>query len=336
MRSSGERDQTRALGGGGERDAHLMTARIAKASERATRPWTPLYALAPVGMALWSAACGGPPAAPAARATPASSTSPTPNAEERAQATLIRLEPTKPFFVPGESMSFELSYGGILTGRAVLAAGEPGEIAGRSVLIVRSQFETAGAAKLVTAVRDHVDTQIDWNTGAPIEHRGQALGSGKPATALIRFEGQRTLVHYQREGKRALEFEVKLPPGEIMHDTHSILGALRAWEPEPDAVVYFYSASGRRVWRTEMAFHGSKTVRTAMGLRAALHFVGSSARLNHRSLDVDPARSPRRIELWISDDAQRMPLRVVAHTEYGAFQAELVSYQSPGQPVSLN
>lgn len=312
-----------------------MTTRTAIASEPATRRWTPRHALALAGVALWSAACGSSPS----RATPApaaaSSSSPATDSELPAAATLIRLEPIQPFFVAGENMSFELSFGGILTGRAVLAVGEPGEIDGRSVLIVRSQLETAGAAKLVTTVRDTVDTQIDWNTGAPIEHRGHAAGNGKPATAHIRFEGQRTLVDYQREGKRPLKLEVKLPPGEIMHDTHSILGALRAWEPDPDVAAYFYSASGRRVWRTELAFRGSETVRTAMGLRAALHFEGSSMRLNHRSLEADSSKPPRRIELWISDDAHRMPLRVLAHTEYGAFQAELVSYQRPDQQVSL-
>src|SRR5690606_15786991 len=102
------------------------------------------------------------------------------------------------------------------------------------------------------------------------------------------------------------------------------------------AVVYFYSVSGRRVWRTDLAFRGSTTVRTAMGLRAALRFTGSSARLDHRSLDPDRSKAPRGIELWISDDAHRMPLRVVAHSEYGDFQAELVSYQRPDQQVSRN
>ena len=249
---------------------------------------------------------------------------------------ITRLGPRPPFLIPGEAMSFELSYSGILTGRAVLAVGEPGVIDGRSILIVRSQFETAGAAKLVTAIRDSIDSQIDFDTGTLIEHRGQALGSGKRATALIRVGDQSTLFEYEREGKKPLTFDVTLPSGEIMHDTHSILGALRTWDPEPGAVVYFYSGSGRRVWRTDLEFRGSETMRTAMGLRAALHYAGSSARLNPRSLEADRSKPPRSIEVWFSDDDLRMPLRVVAHTEYGDFRAELVSYQRPDQPVSLN
>jgi hypothetical protein len=309
--------------------AQLMTTRITTASLSATLPCAPFHVLVPVGLALCSTACGGPPAAKAAPTVSA-------EAEEAGVGRMMtRLGPNPPFLVPGETMSFELSYGGILTGRAVLAVGEPGQVDGRSILIVRSQFETAGAAKLVTAVRDNIDSRIDWQTGTIVEHRGEALGSGKRTAAFIRVDGQRTLIEYQREGKRTLNFEVNLPSGEIMHDTHSILGALRAWEPDPGAVVYFYSASGRRVWRTELEFRGSETVRTAMGLRAALHYAGSAVRLNHRSLEADASRPPRKIELWFSDDAHRMPLRVLAHTEYGAFQAELVTYQRPDQQVSL-
>lgn len=256
-------------------------------------------------------------------------------AELPAAATRVRLQPAQPLYVAGETMSFELSYGGILTGRAVMAVGQPGQIDGRPILIVRSLFETAGAAKLLSVFRDNIDTHIDWNTGAPVEHRARAESAKRRVHAFTRFQGPRTLIEYQHEGKRKLELEVTLPEGEVMHDMHSFLGALRAWEPVTGSVVYFYSVSGRRVWRTELELRGSQTVRTAMGLRSALHFEGFSRRLHHRTLDPDPAKEPRGMSLWLSDDAHRMPLRVVAHTEYGKFQAELVSYQSPDQHVSL-
>jgi hypothetical protein len=252
-----------------------------------------------------------------------------------AATTMVRLQPAQPYYVAGETMSFELSYGGILTGRAVMAVGQPGQIEGRPILIVRSLFETAGAAKLLKAFRDNIDTQIDWATGVPVEHRAQAESADRRVHALTRFEGQLTRIEYQIEGRRKLELEVNLPEGEVMHDMHSFLGALRAWEPVPGSVIYFYSVSGRRVWRTELTLRGSETMRTAMGLRSALHFEGFSRRLNHRSLDPDSNKEPRGMSLWLSDDAHRMPLRVVAHTEYGKFQAELVSYQSPEQQVSL-
>ena len=279
-----------------------------------------------LGLAIGVLGCGGSGAPRPAEARAA---------EMPATATFVRLQPTQPFYVAGETMSFELSYGGILTGRAVMAVGQPGQIDGRPILIVRSLFETAGAAKLLSVFRDNIDTHIDWTTGAPVEHRARAESAERKVNAFTRFEGQRTLIEYQHEGRRKLTFEVTLPEGEVMHDMHSVLGALRAWEPVPGSVVYFYSVSGRRVWRTELVLRGSETTRTAMGLRSALHFEGFSRRLHHRTLEPDPNKEPRGMSLWLSDDVHRMPLRVVAHTEYGTFQAELVTYQRPDQQVSL-
>lgn len=309
---------------GGAQTIHPMTTRTSIASQRTCRFW-PVLALA--GVAFASVGCGGRAAA-----------RPMPAATEDAPVTvgLIRLAPAQPFFVPGEAMSFELSYQGILTGRASMAVGEPGQVDGRTILIVRSQFETAGAAKLLSVVRDTIDTRLDWHTGAPVEHRGEAVGRGRHILAAIRFDGRKARFEYERVGKSKVELDVTLPPGEIMHDMHTVLGALRAWEPEPGAVLYFYSASGRRVWRSELAYRGSETMRTAMGLRAALRFSGTSVRVHPRSLEPETSRPPRRIDLWISDDAHRMPLRLVAHTEIGDFQAELVSYHQPGQRVSAN
>lgn len=279
-----------------------------------------------LGLALGLLGCGGSGGPRTAEAQPAAMP---------AAATMVRLQPTQPFYVAGETLSFELSYGGILTGRAVMAVGQPGQIEGRPILIVRSLFETAGAAKLLKVFRDNIDTQIDWTTGAPVEHRARAESAERKVHAFTRFEGQRTMIQYEMEGKRKIELDVALPEGEVMHDMHSVLGALRAWEPVPGSVVYFYSVSGRRVWRTELALRGSETMRTAMGLRSALHFEGFSRLLNPRTLEPNPRKEPRGMELWLSDDAHRVPLRVVATTEYGKFQAELVNYQSPDQQVSL-
>jgi hypothetical protein len=181
--------------------------------------------------------------------------------------------------------------------------------------------------------RQNLPPQRRCTPGAGGAPRGGPARAPRRVHALTRFEGQRTLIEYQIEGKRKLELQVTLPEGEVMHDMHSVLGALRAWEPVPGSVVYFYSVSGRRVWRTELKLHGSETMRTAMGLRSALHFEGASRRLQHKTLEPDPAKEPRGMSLWLSDDAHRMPLRMIAHTEYGKFQAELVSYQRPNQDV---
>lgn len=265
-------------------------------------------------------ACGGPAAA-----------RPVQTVDEPPPEALIpgRLDSGQPFFVPGETLTFELSYQGILMGRAAMAVGEPGMVDGRPVLIVRSLFETAGAAKIFKSLRDEIHTHLDWRTGAPLEHHAEVTTSDRHIQARTRLAGEQAIIDYERDDQPRRIIRVTLPRGETIHDMHSTLGALRNWDPAPGAVVHVYSISGRRVWRSELRFAGSETVRTAMGLRAALRIDGVATRLQQPSLEPDESKPPRGITLWLSDDARRMPLRVVARTEYGELQAELIDYQRP-------
>ncbi|WP_199350993.1 DUF3108 domain-containing protein [Haliangium ochraceum] len=280
------------------------------------------------GIAALLGACGG-----SAPATPRAS-EPSVKAASSTSERLVSMAGLKPYFVAGETFSFELSFQGILTGRAGIAVGEPGQVEGREVLIVRSAFETAGAVKFLKNMRDNIDTQIDWLSGAPITHSAHAENDESTASAQTRFEGDTTVIVYERSDKPTLTIQVVLPEGETMYELHSLLGMLRAWEPDAGDRVVFYSVSGRRVWRTEMHFAGSETMRTPMGLYAALHFEGVSRRLKPDTLAVDENKDPRRIGLWISDDIKRMPLRFIAYTEYGEFQADLVDYRQPEAQLS--
>ena len=42
----------------------------------------------------------------------------------------------------------------------------------------------------------------------------------------------------------------------------------------------------------------------------------------------DPASDRRRFSMWISDDADRVPVRLVAHTDYGDIRMDLVDYRA--------
>ncbi len=245
----------------------------------------------------------------------------------------LRLLPSEPLFVPGETMSFELTYQDVLGGRAVLAVGKPGMSEGRRILIVSSLFETAGVAELVKDVRDEFHTQLDAATGAPVGHHGTYHSGKNLISSKTEFVGDVAKIEYVRNDDPPKRKQVKLPEGELVHDVHSIIGALRAWQPEPGDAVYFYSISGRRVWRSVLRFVGRETVRTGTGLQAALRLEGVATRLTY-ALEPDPKKKPRDMLVWLSDDDARLPVRMVARTEYGELKAVLVDYQRPEERVS--
>lgn len=243
--------------------------------------------------------------------------------------------PAGSFYVPGEIMEFDFSFQGVTVGRAVLAAGEPGTRSGRPVLVVRSEVASAGLAKLVKTIRDDVKTWIDLGTGNPIEHQADFLFGDKRILLQSRFEERKLLIEYERNGPPRRKTIFRLPAGVVVHDSHSSLGALRAWTPRPGERVSFHGVSGRRMWLVELRATSRETIRTAMGVYPAVRLDGTAKRLTTR-LTIDEKAKLRTFTIWLSEDANRLPLRVAGHTEYGDMSIELTRYHRPTRYISSN
>jgi len=234
----------------------------------------------------------------------------------------------KPHFIPGETMRFELSLRGIVGGEATLATGEPGTMDGREVVITRSRTETVGVVKAIKDVSDDVITHIDLGTGMPVYHHADVKFGDREAVIESRFEGSRVVVSYHRKGRSERHYLLKGHAGETVFDAHSMVASLRGWTPTVGERAYFYVVSGRRLWQNNVVAVTHEDVRTAMGAFHAIRIEGVARRLRS-NLSVDPSKRARKYTVWISDDAQRRPLRVVGTTEFGEVKAELIDHHVP-------
>jgi len=230
--------------------------------------------------------------------------------------------------IPGETMRFELSLRGIVGGEATLATGEPGTVEGREVVITRSRTETVGLVKAIKDVSDDVITHIDLATGVPVYHHADVKFGDREAVIESHFDGSRVAVSYHRKDHSERVYLLKLPDGQTLFDAHSMVASLRGWTPTIGERAYFYVVSGRRLWQNNVIAATREEVRTAMGQFHAVRIDGVARRLR-RNLSVDPSKKARKYTVWISDDAQRRPLRVVGTTEYGEVKAELIEHYVP-------
>jgi hypothetical protein len=247
----------------------------------------------------------------------------------------VPLEVADPFFVAGESMYWELSLHGVVGGEAVISVGNPGLMDDRRAIVVRSRVQSSGVARLIKKINDDVTTWIDLGSSLPI-HISSKLEFGHRATEIeTHFRENRTGFdyQYQRRGKPLRVLAQRIPVAVPVHDAHSVLGVLRAWEPCDGTRAYFYVVGGRRVWHNTIVFTGREAIRTAMGTFPAIRIDGVATRLNRR-LAVDTRKKPRAYSVWFSDDANRVPLRMTAQTEYGPVRAELVDYERPELTVA--
>ncbi len=229
---------------------------------------------------------------------------------------------------PGESMSFEVKLGGLPVGEAALAVGELGELDGRPAITVGSKISTTGAARLIRPVDDESTTVIDAETGTPLKLSSHVLMGGRETFTDAVFTKGAARVEVRRAKDRpgrAFTFTF----GELSaHDAHSAMADVRGWRPAAKAQRTVWLIGGRRMWRVDLIFAGEDSVGTAAGNRDALRLDGVAYRINpNRTLDE--TRPPRRFSVWLSSDADRVPLKVTATTELGDIEITLSEYQRP-------
>jgi hypothetical protein len=229
---------------------------------------------------------------------------------------------------PGEAMAFEVQLGGVLVGEAQLAVGDVGVVDGRHALVVKSRAATAGAAALLRNIVDEATTVIDADTGHPISIETNVVMGDKQITASATFRGTAATVTYRRTAEAApqtarIEFGTN-----ALHDAHSAMAQLRGWKAQPGATRTVFVVGGRRLWRVDVTYAGEEAIGSAVGNRRAVMFDGTAYRAR-RDLKVESSRPARTFRVWLSDDADRVPLQVTAKTELGDVTMSLTEYSRP-------
>jgi hypothetical protein len=107
----------------------------------------------------------------------------------------------------------------------------------------------------------------------------------------------------------------EVPEGAEPHDMHSAMLLLRAWRPRLGETAYFYAVLGRRPWRVDVTSRGPEMIQLGDEPRLTYRLEGVAVRLDPPGTEGSPA--PKRFSLWLSEDTDRVPLRMVADASFG-------------------
>ena len=230
--------------------------------------------------------------------------------------------------IPGESMAFEVHLGGVLAGEAQLAVGEIGLYNGHRALNVKSRAATAGAARLLKDVDDEATTTIDADTGRPLLLDTTVTMNGKTSNAKATFTGSIADVTYTKpDDPKPHTYHVDF--GKVtVYDSHSAMAQLRGWRAAAGTTKQVYVVGGRRLWRVDLTFVGNETVGSELGNRKTVHLRGAAFHAKP-NLQVEAGNATRTFDVWISDDADRVPIKMTAHTELGDVAMDLTEYNRP-------
>jgi hypothetical protein len=232
---------------------------------------------------------------------------------------------------PGETMAYDVHLAGVLVGEAQLAVGEIGNVGGRRALVVKSRAATAGAAALIKNIVDESTTVIDVETGRPLQVDMLFEINSKKTSATAKFAGKLVDVTYKRHEEdqpRSMKIDFKASGDTALHDMHTAMAEIRGWRATAGATRNVYIIGGRRLWRIEMKYVGEETIGSKVGNRRAVVFEGATYRAR-RDLTTESTKAQRTFRVWLSDDADRVPLKCSAKTELGDIVMELTDYARP-------
>jgi hypothetical protein len=106
-----------------------------------------------------------------------------------------------------------------------------------------------------------------------------------------------------------------------LHNLHSAIGVLRAWDPEVG-----------EAGELRLRIGGRFDVQLLMAGRAYAQWAeGPVIRIEGKS-SIGPGYG---FTVWLSDDAHRVPLRLDAETVLGPARVDLVSYDAPARATGL-
>lgn len=239
-----------------------------------------------------------------------------------APATLELLAADPDGLRPGEQASYAMTLAGVEVGEAAFAVGLPGVRDGRREIVVASRAAGTGLVSFVRELAAEGESRIDARTGWPIHAEGVLIWGGRRFRGDLDYAAELVDGGWYNEDDELIEAVYRNTYGPPMHNVHSAAAAVRAWNGEPGERRELYLHGAIEIWRAELEWVGREVIGTTKGNLAAIRIDGTCL------LD-DDAEWAIHLQIWISDDADRVPLRMT--TEVWKFETtfELTDYQRP-------
>jgi hypothetical protein len=240
-----------------------------------------------------------------------------------------------PLVAPGEHMSYELALQGVKIATYDLAAAAALDtVDGKQVVVVQGHAKAAGLATLVSDIDDTFTSWIDVTTGRSLrfqtdEYATKSKDREHTVIEIGKRSGDQVPIEFHlNDGPPTAEPQKASLP-ETWDYNEFVIG-LRSWEGAPGSSVDLEIFRSRWLWHVSAKIHGKEKLVTPLGDLPALRFDAHASKLTRAGgKDSDDERD---FSVWISDDADRVPLQVVARTDYGDVKMKIVAYDPGSSP----
>ena len=220
-------------------------------------------------------------------------------------------------FQKGEQLTYLVHYGLINAGEAKLTVKEQDTIIdGKSVFHMYGEGKTLSVFEWFYTVRDVYETYLDEKTLAPRKFRRRVNEGGYIIDRDYHFVPEKEKVNTLRKG------EIKTPKD--VQDMLSSFYYLRAFDftnAKPGQIFKINAFMDYKMFPFYVKYVGKDEVKVGMGKYKCIKFVPvvQEGRVFKREDDL---------EIWVTDDAAKVPVLVKANLFVGSAKAELVNYKN--------
>ena len=230
----------------------------------------------------------------------------------------------KAAFKDGEWLKFKMSYSGFLkAGNATLSLKEE-DLNGKKVFHATGKGWTTGMIKWFFKVKDNYQSYFDVDTGKPYLFKRKINEGGYKKNLQITFNQQEKKAHVEDFiKKRNLEVPVNSP-----QDMISIYYFLRNYNTkgmkkgeEIKTEVFLDNKS----FEFKLRFLGNEILKTKFGKVNTQKFrpIVQSGRV---------FKEKESVTIWITDDYNKIPVKIQASLSVGSLRAELSEYKGLANP----
>jgi len=234
----------------------------------------------------------------------------------------VQAEPHTIPFTPGERLVFQLSWTFIPAGEAVMEIKPHSSVNGAQVWHFSMTAQSNSFVDAFFKVRDRIDAFADSRMNHSVLYKKKQLEGSTNRDVVVTFDHQNQTVQYTN-------FTEKLKPLAIMPGAFDPLSAfyyIRGLDMANDSSIERPVTDGKKCVIGIVRIIKRETIKVPSGtydtwlIEPDLKHVGGVFKKSKNA----------KIQLWVTADSRRIPVKIKSRVVVGSFVGELVSVTSPG------
>lgn len=232
-------------------------------------------------------------------------------------------------FSPGEKLTFQIKWGNVPAGEAVLEVLPVEMRGGTPVYHFAMQVKTNAFLDLFYYYRNRVDAYAELQMNRSLLFRQSVKTSRKTKNVTVDFDWQANLAHFQRTeavSHTKQEPHVKTLQTPLLPGTFDPLSAFyytRRLALQEGVLVERPVSDGKRALRANLKVIGRETI-TLNGRSYDTFLVQPDLKGVNPVFEKEAGAA---IQIWVSADAYRIPIKLKSKVRIGSFTGELVDVE---------